>query len=332
MSSSKPVIAVTMGDPSGIGPEIILKALAEPAVYDVCVPVVIGSAAMLQFAAETLNRQASLHPVANTADTRAELGVIDVWDVPLDREQVQIGVEGVESGRVAVEAVRTAVELAIAGQVQAIATAPLNKAAMHLAGFNYAGHTEILADLTRTADYAMMLVTPTLRVIHVSTHVSLRKAIERVKAERIYTVIGIADRTLRPMGITNPRIAVAGLNPHAGEGGLFGQEEAEEIAPAVEQAQKAGYAASGPYPPDTIFYRASRGEFDIVIAMYHDQGHIPVKLAGFDTGVNVSVGMPFIRTSVDHGTAFDIAYKGIASEKSMVEAILLAARLVKGKD
>ncbi len=325
----KPVVAITRGDPSGIGPEIILKALADPEVYQECTPVVVGSAGIFAWAAELLGLAASLQTVKSLAEVRGAPGTLDIWDIPMDRGQVQVGVEGAEGGRVAVEAVRAAVALALAGQVDAIATAPLNKAAMVRAGFRYAGHTEILADLTGTKDYSMMLVTPALRVVHVSTHVSLRQAIERVRAERIVKVIQIADGTLRRMGIENPRIAVAGLNPHAGEGGLFGQEEREQIAPAIERARQDGYAASGPYPPDTIFYRASKGEFDIVVAMYHDQGHIPVKLSGFDTGVNVSVGMPFVRTSVDHGTAFDIAYQGVASPKSMIEAILLAARMTR---
>jgi 4-hydroxythreonine-4-phosphate dehydrogenase len=326
-----------MGDPAGIGPEIILKALSGDngaRIRAQCRPLVVGSAEMLRHAAAVLGLGAAALRRVGSADAVAETaGVEDaiaVWDLPLDPASVPAGVEGAEAGRAAVEAVRAAVELALAGRVDAIATAPLNKAAIHRAGFAYAGHTELLADLTNTRDYAMMLVAGTLRVVHVSTHVSLREAIERVRENRIRTVIEIADRTLRRMGIAAPRIAVAGLNPHAGEGGLFGREEIEVIAPAVGQARVAGFDASGPHPPDTVFYRAGRGEFDIVVAMYHDQGHIPVKLAGFETGVNVSVGMPFLRTSVDHGTAFDIAYKGVASPGSLIEAILLAARLTGG--
>ena len=336
-SRGRPIIAVTMGDPAGIGPEIILKALSGDngaRIRAQCRPLVVGSAEMLRHAAAVLGLGAAALRRVGSADAVAETAgaedAIAVWDLPLDPASVPAGVEGAEAGRAAVEAVRAAVELALAGRVDAIATAPLNKAAIHRAGFAYAGHTELLADLTNTRDYAMMLVAGTLRVVHVSTHVSLREAIERVRENRIRTVIEIADRTLRRMGIAAPRIAVAGLNPHAGEGGLFGREEIEVIAPAVGQARVAGFDASGPHPPDTVFYRASRGEFDIVVAMYHDQGHIPVKLAGFETGVNVSVGMPFLRTSVDHGTAFDIAYKGVASPGSLIEAILLAARLAGG--
>lgn len=322
----RPVLAITMGDPSGVGPEIILKALAREDVRASCVPLVVGSADVLRHVAEMLRLPASLQTVADVSAI-PETGIA-VWDIPADLDAIEIGVEGAESGRVAVEAVRQAVALTQGGQAAAIVTAPLNKRAISLAGFPYPGHTEMLAELAGAAKVAMLLVTPTLRVIHVSTHVSLREAIERVRPERIRTVIEIADRTLRQMKIAPPRIAVAGLNPHAGEGGLFGREEIEIITPAVEEARQAGFDATGPYPPDTIFHRAGRGEFDVVVAMYHDQGHIPVKLAGFESGVNVSVGLPFVRTSVDHGTAFDIAGKGIASEQSLVEAIRLAAGMV----
>jgi 4-hydroxythreonine-4-phosphate dehydrogenase len=220
--------------------------------------------------------------------------------------------------------VQRATELASAGRVGAIATAPLNKEAMHLAGHKYPGHTEILAELTGTEDYAMMLVTDELKVIHVSTHVSLREAIERVKPERELAVIRLAHDSLRRLGVENPKVAVAGLNPHAGENGLFGTEDLERIAPAVEEAKAKGIEASGPWPPDTVLMRARRGEFDVVVVQYHDQGHIPVKLMGFDTGVNVTVGLPFFRTSVDHGTAFDIAGTGEADHASMRAAIDLA--------
>lgn len=334
--NKKPVVAVTMGDPAGIGPEIILKALGRTEVYARCIPIVVGSAAMLRYAADMLGIPATLHSLQSVGEAAAGVpGTINILDVPLDKELVQIGVEGAEGGRAAVACVQRAVALALAGEVDALATAPLNKAAIALAGFPYAGHTELIADLTGTRDYAMMLVSGALRVIHVSTHVSLRQAIEQVRVERIVTVVQIADRALcRLFGAGKekrlPRIAVAGLNPHAGEGGLFGQEEREIIAPAVARAREAGCDAHGPFPPDTIFYRASRGEFDIVVAMYHDQGHIPAKLLGFESGVNVSLGMPIVRTSVDHGTAFDIAYKGFASEQSMVEAILLAAQMAAG--
>ena len=333
-----PLIAVTMGDPCGIGPEIVLKALADRTLREHCRPVVFGSVDVLRRVAA----QATLPPLpalplllrpVRDMDEAANAGEegIAVWDVPADAAKIVVGVEGAEGGRVAVECVRAAVELALAGTCPAIATAPLNKAAMRLAGFHWAGHTELLAELSGTKKYTMLLVTPTLRVAHVSTHVSLREAIERVRGERIGDVVALLGDALRRMGFARPRIAVAGLNPHAGEGGLFGQEEAQIIGPAVAAARRAGHDASGPYPPDTVFYRASRGDFDGVVAMYHDQGHIPVKLTGFETGVNVSLGLPFVRTSVDHGTAFDIAGKGIASPSSLTAAILLAARMAQKK-
>ncbi len=219
-----------------------------------------------------------------------------------------------------------------AGTAAAIATAPLNKAAMVSAGFHYPGHTELLAELAGVKDYAMLLAAGKLRVIHTSTHVSLREAIGRVTRERVLTVIRIAHDTLRRMGIPRPRIAVAGLNPHAGEGGLFGTEEIEHIAPAIADARALGLDATGPWPGDTIFYRGARGDFDVVVAQYHDQGHIAVKQAGFETGINLTAGLPFFRVSVDHGTAFDIAWQGKASPQSMIEAILLAAELSATKD
>jgi 4-hydroxythreonine-4-phosphate dehydrogenase len=235
------------------------------------------------------------------------------------------------AGDAAFRYLEKATHLASAGRVSAIATAPLNKEAMHLAGHRYPGHTEILARLTGTEDYAMMLVTDELKVIHVSTHVSLREAIERVEPERELAVIRLAHGSMQKLGVESPRVAVAGLNPHAGENGLFGTEDAEKIAPAIEEARAEGIDASGPHPPDTVLMRARRGVFDIVVVQYHDQGHIPVKLMGFDTGVNVTVGLPFFRTSVDHGTAFDIAGTGKADHASL-EAALDLARTLAGAE
>nr|MBA3471652.1 4-hydroxythreonine-4-phosphate dehydrogenase PdxA [Rubrobacter sp.] len=220
-----------------------------------------------------------------------------------------------------------ATELALEGSVGAIATAPLNKEAMHMGGYKYPGHTEILAELTGTKDFAMMLQTEELRVIHVSTHVSLREAIDRVSKERVLTVIHLARDALAKIGVEEPKIAVAGLNPHAGENGLFGDEDTEHIAPAVAEAREEGIDVTGPHPPDTVFAKARKGEFDMVVVQYHDQGHIPIKLMGFEGGVNVTVGLPFFRTSVDHGTAFDIASTGRADHSSMRTAIELARDL-----
>ncbi len=232
------------------------------------------------------------------------------------------------AGKAAFEFVAKGVELAMGGEIAAIATAPLNKEAMNAGGYHYPGHTEILADLSKTKDYAMMLTGGPLRVIHVTTHVSLRKACDLVKKERVLRVIELADHAAKQLGFEKPRVAVAGLNPHSGEGGLFGDEEIKEIIPAVEEAKRRGYDVTGPVPPDTVFYRAAlKNHFDIVVVMYHDQGHIPLKVLGFEEGINVTVGLPFIRTSVDHGTVFGKAGKGTADSRSMSAAIYLAAKM-----
>jgi 4-hydroxythreonine-4-phosphate dehydrogenase len=234
------------------------------------------------------------------------------------------------AGKAAYEYVAKGIELALGGSIDAIVTAPLHKEAMNLGGYHYAGHTEILGALSGTKNYAMMLVGGPLRVIHVSTHVSMREACDRTRKERVLQVIRLADDSCRLLGLSSPRVAVAGLNPHSGEGGLFGREEIDEIIPAIEEAKKAGIDATGPIAPDTVFYRAAvKGHFDIVVCMYHDQGHIPMKVLSFETGVNVTVGLPFIRTSVDHGTAFGKAGKGTADHRSLNEAMMLAARMAK---
>jgi 4-hydroxythreonine-4-phosphate dehydrogenase len=270
--------------------------------------------------------------VSEPEEAAFEPGTVDVLAVGEVPGDLPFGELDARAGDAAFRYLERATELASAGRVGAIATAPLNKEAMHLAGHKYPGHTEILAELTGTEDYAMMLVTDELKVIHVSTHVSLREAIERVKPERELAVMRLAHDALRKLGVENPKVAVAGLNPHAGENGLFGAEDAEFIAPAVEVAREEGIEATGPWPPDTVLMRARRGEFDVVVVQYHDQGHIPVKLMGFDTGVNVTVGLPFFRTSVDHGTAFDIAGTGKADHASMRAAIDLARKLAVAEE
>jgi len=244
-----------------------------------------------------------------------------------DPADCPVGVESAEGGRAAVEAVLRGADLALAGEIDAVVTAPLNKAAMHLAGFHYPGHTELLAERTGAGKITMLLTGPNLRVVHVSMHVGLQEAIARVTAERVADTIQLAADACRALGIAAPRIAVAGLNPHASEGGLFGDQEAREILPGIAAARARGHQVSDPQPPDTVFLRATQGEFDIVVAMYHDQGHIPMKLLAFDSGVNVSIGLPIIRTSVDHGTAFDIAGRGIAREESMLAAIAVAVQM-----
>jgi 4-hydroxythreonine-4-phosphate dehydrogenase len=324
--SSDRVVAVTMGDPTGVGPEIVAKVFGEAGPHRA---VVVGDVAMMRRAVDLLDLPLRVNPADGPGDARFAPGTVDVvaaTDLPAD---LPYGVVDARGGGAAYDYVRRAVELALAGEVHAVATAPLNKEAMHLAGHRYPGHTELLAELTGTTDYAMMLVTDELRVIHVSTHVSLEEAIRRVQPERELTVIRLADRSLKVLGVERPRVAVAGLNPHAGEAGLFGTQDRDVIAPAVEAARAEGIDASGPWPPDTVFMQARQGRFDIVVVQYHDQGHIPIKLMGFDTGVNVTVGLPFFRTSVDHGTAFDIAGTGRADHASMRAALDLAASLAR---
>jgi 4-hydroxythreonine-4-phosphate dehydrogenase len=267
--------------------------------------------------------------VESPEEARFAPGTVDLVAATELPDDLPFGHVDGRAGDAAYRYVRRAVEDALAGRVHAVATAPLNKEAMHLGGHRYPGHTELLAELCGVEDYAMMLVSEDLRVVHVSTHVSLEEAIRRVQPERELTVIRLAHRSLLQLGIEHPRVAVAGLNPHAGEAGLFGTEDVERIAPAVEAARAEGIDASGPWPPDTVFMQARGGRFDIVVVQYHDQGHIPIKLMGFDTGVNVTVGLPFFRTSVDHGTAFDIAGTGKADSTSMRAALDLAASLAR---
>jgi 4-hydroxythreonine-4-phosphate dehydrogenase len=322
-----PPIAVTMGDPAGIGPEIVARTFTVPGFRDESRALVVGNPEILERAAKLLELPLRLNEISEPEEAAFEPGAVDVLAVGEVPGDLPFGELDARAGDAAFRYVERATELASAGRVGAIATAPLNKEAMHLAGHKYPGHTEILAELTGTEDYAMMLVTDELKVIHVSTHVSLREAIERVRPERELAVMRLAHDSLRKLGVENPKVAVAGLNPHAGENGLFGTEDAEYIAPAVEEARERGIEASGPWPPDTVLMRARRGEFDVVVVQYHDQGHIPVKLMGFDTGVNVTVGLPFFRTSVDHGTAFDIAGTGKADHASMRAALELARKL-----
>ena len=327
-----PLIAATMGDPAGIGPEILARTFAEAGFREENHVVVVGDAKMLERAASLLDLQLRVNAVDGPEDARFEAGTVDVipeTELPGD---LGFGELDARAGDAAFRYVERATRLAEDGRVAAIATAPLNKEAMHLAGHEYPGHTEILAELTGTKDYAMMLVTEDLKVIHVSTHVSLREAIERARPERELAVIRLAHQSLEKLGVENPRVAVAGLNPHAGENGLFGTEDVEQIAPAVAAAVDEGIDATGPHPPDTVMMRARTGAFDIVVVQYHDQGHIPIKLMGFDTGVNVTVGLPFFRTSVDHGTAFDIAGTGEADPASLRAAIDLARTLAGSEE
>jgi 4-phospho-D-threonate 3-dehydrogenase / 4-phospho-D-erythronate 3-dehydrogenase len=329
---TRPLLALTLGDPAGIGPEIILKALADEAVYQRCRPLVIGDLRILERAAGWLGITPAF-AVANSPEgadyTPGTVALLDLANA--DPQACPVGQISADAGRAAVEYVFRACDLALAADVDAIVTAPLNKAAMHLGGHIYHGHTELLAERTGAGRVSMLLVGPQLRVVHVSTHVGLAEAIRRLTPERIEQTIELAWESCRALGVQSPRIAVAGLNPHASEGGLFGDEESRSIVPAIAAARARGWNVSDPQPPDTVFLRAVKGAFDIVVAMYHDQGHIPMKLLAFDSGVNVSVGLPIIRTSVDHGTAFDIAGTGQASPESMLAAIDVAIQMVRAR-
>ncbi|HEY9076661.1 MAG TPA: 4-hydroxythreonine-4-phosphate dehydrogenase PdxA [Anaerolineaceae bacterium] len=328
-----PLLAITLGDPAGVGAEIILKALMQRDVYAGCRPLVIGDWRILQRAAAWVGIDAlQIDVVHQPEEGIYQAGVVTLLDLQnASPDECPVGRVSAPAGKAAVEYVFTACDLALAGQVDGVVTAPLNKAAMNLAGFHYAGHTELLAERTKAEKVSMLLVAPKLRVVHVSTHVALEEAVRRVTQARVEEVILLAQRSCQALGIDRPRIAVAGLNPHAGEGGLFGRQEIEQIVPAVEAMRQRGLDVSDPQPPDTVFLRAVKGEYDIVVAMYHDQGHIPMKLLAFDDGVNVSMGLPIIRTSVDHGTAFDIAGRGIARPDSLLAAIQVAQRMVLAK-
>ena len=326
----KPIIAITMGDAAGIGPEIIVKALEHKSVYDICRPLVIGDLKILERAAAITKSKVTFNKVEHASECKFDMGTIDCIDLDLLPADLVFGELSGKAGDAAFQFIKKAVDLAKAGEIQVICTAPLNKAALHLGGHMYPGHTEILADLTETEDYSMMLTTPKLKVIHLTTHKGLIDAINSINPDRTYKVVNLANDTLKSAGYENPRIAVAGINPHCGENGMFGYgEEEEKLIPAIEKAAFEGVNVTGPYPADTVFFRAIRGEFDIVVACYHDQGHVPVKVSGFEDGVNITVGLKggIIRTSVDHGTAFDIAGKNIADEASMIAAIKSGAEL-----
>lgn len=328
----RPLLALTMGDVAGIGPEIIVKALARPDVQRGSRCLVIGDVGVLErhlrfWTGDGSGGHPTVRRVSSPEEARWEPGTLNILQPGEPLGEVEPGRLSATAGRGAVEFVRGAVELARAGRVAGIVSAPLNKAAIHMAGFPYPGHTELLAESFGAARFSLVLSARGLFVFHVTTHVSLRQAIERITRERVLAQIRLAHLLARALGQEQETIAVAGLNPHAGEGGLFGDEEQVAIGPAVEEARKAGIPAEGPLPADVVFPRAAQGRYRFVIAMYHDQGHAVFKSLHFDEGVNVTVGLPIIRTSVDHGTAFDIAGKGVANEESLVQAIELAARL-----
>lgn len=343
--AEKKIIGITMGDPASIGPEITVKALTNANLYNRCNPVIIGDAAVMEAAVKIVkkSKEVTIHKIHSIEEAKFQPGIIDVFDLNLvDMQQLKRGEVSAMAGHAAFAYVKKVIELAMTGQIDATVTNALNKEAINLAGHHYSGHTEIYADFTKTDKYTMMLVHEKLRVVHVSTHVSLREACNRVKKERVLEVIRIANHACKELGILEPKIGAAGLNPHSGENGMFGTEERDEIIPAIKIAREEGILVDGPVPPDTIFSKARGGWYDIVVAMYHDQGHIPLKVIGFVynqekqkwdavAGVNITLGLPIIRTSVDHGTAFDQAGKGIANELSLINAIDYASKMAQNR-
>ena len=328
----KPRIGITLGDVAGIGPEVALKALLDPAVEQQCVPVIIGEETTVAHYASRLLPERRLHPVAEAEAAAPDPTSIHLLDLENIRfSEVELGQVSRECGRASLEFIRAGVSGCLDRRLDALVTGPIHKEAAQLAGIGVPGHTEYLAGLCRVAEVRMLLVVDHLRAIHVTTHLALRQALERIRTPRILETIRFGRLALKQLGIGRGRIAVAGLNPHAGEGGLFGSEEADEILPAIEAARGEGLDAEGPISPDTVFHRMNRGEFDLVVALYHDQGHIPLKLMGFDSGVNITIGLPIVRTSVDHGTAFDIAGRLEANPASMVKAIHLACTMARYK-
>jgi 4-hydroxythreonine-4-phosphate dehydrogenase len=335
----RPILGISVGDPGGIGPEVTAKALALSEIYEICRPVVVSDRRVMDDVMRFTGLPLAIHPVDAPGQGRFAHGTLDVLHVEtLPPGGIRYKEVTAAQGEASFRYVERVIRLALAGEIHGTVTGPINKAAIHLAGHRFAGHTEIYASLTGASDYAMMLAEKAFRVVHVSTHVSLREACDRVKAERIVRVIHLTHEALVKLGISAPRIGVAGLNPHGGEGGLFGREELEEIIPAVREATRLGKCVEGPIPADTVFSKMRGGMYDAVVVMYHDQGHIPVKLVGFEydadtgtwgamAGVNVTLGLPIVRTSVDHGTALGKAGEGRANPQSMIEAIRMASRL-----
>ncbi len=331
--NDKPYVGLTMGDPCGIGPEVVIKALIHSEIYEWCNPVIIGNAASLRETVKMLDIDMSINHISETDIEMSRVNpnaasVIDIGN--LNYEDVTIGEINPGCGKAAMEWVSHAGRLAMRGAIGGIATAPLNKEAASLAGYEAIGHMELLQELTGSKTVATMLIAKNLRVVHLTTHRSLRVACDYVKKDRILDYLRITDENFKKWGFENPRIGVAALNPHGSDGGLLGEEENDEILPAVTQAKAEGMTVEGPIPADIIFHQAINDQYDAVLCMYHDQGHIPVKVYGFEESITANLGLPFVRTSVDHGTAFDIAGKGIADPLSMIEAIKLASTLISG--
>lgn len=336
-------IAITMGDPAGIGAEVIVKALCHSEIYEKCIPVVIGDRAVLEDTVRFCNRDVRLNELTDVTDAGGIFGQIDYINLAqLDAGSWEYKKNSSLCGEASFQYVVRGIREAMDKKVGAVVTAPISKESLHMAGYQYSGHTEIFADYTGTKDFAMLLASKSIHVIHVSTHVSLREACDRVKKDRVLKVIQLADRGMRELGCSAPRIVVAGLNPHCSEDGLFGTEEEKEIKPAIEAAREMGFQVEGPEPPDTVFVKCQGGQYDIVVAMYHDQGHIPLKLSGFKlnpetntyeslSGINCTIGLPIVRTSVDHGTAFGKAGEGRANEESMMDAIFAGIQMAKSR-
>ena len=338
-----PILAITQGDPAGIGAEITVKTLAETEMYEISRPLVIGDACVMEDALRFCKSSLELNVVSDPADGKFELGTIDVYDLGvMTPEDIQYKTVTAKQGDAAFQYVAKAIELAMANKVDGTVTGPINKESMNMGGHHYSGHTEIYAELTGTKDYSMMLADKGFRVAHVSTHVALREACDRVKTPRVLRVIELANEACKQLGIETPKVGVCGLNPHCGEARMFGTEDDDEILPAVEKAKAEGIAADGPIPADTIFSKMAGGMYDIVVVMYHDQGHIPTKLIGFQydektntwgqmAGVNITLGLPIIRASVDHGTAFGKAGEGRANPQSLIEAMRYGAKFAESR-
>ena len=340
----KPRIVITLGDPAG--PEIIAKTLADPETYRICSPFVVGEGNAMQMGLDVANLNLKVNSIEDPDEAEFIHGTIDLIDLKnLDPAKIEMGKPAAMTGEASVQYVIHAADLALAGEVDAIVTAPLNKEAMHMGGYSYPGHTELLAEKSGTKEYAMMLATGKLRVVHVTTHIPFKEIVNHLTTERVKSTINIAYKACHSLGIENPRIAVAGLNPHSSDGGIFGDEEETIIRPAIEEALKRGLNVEGPVPPDTVFGKAAGGLYDMVVAMYHDQGHIPVKLLGMKydestgrwesvSGVNITLGLRFIRASVDHGTAYGKAGRkeGTASPESLKEAIRYAVQMAEARN
>ncbi len=322
-------VGVTIGDPAGIGPEIVVKALSKPTIYERCTPIAFGDLKLLQHTAEQLKENVKLKAISSPGEALGKAGTIDVIDMRnVNLRELRVGQVSREAGRASIEYIEAATKLALRGEIDAMATAPINKEAINLAGSPYIGHTELISALTNAPDPETVFWVRGVSIFFLTRHLSLKKAIEEVKKDNIVASATRANSLLLKLGVVNPRLAVAALNPHGSDGGLMGDEEEKEIAPAVMEIREKGIDAAGPVPADSVFHLAFSGVYDAVLSLYHDQGHIPSKTVDFYGTVSLTLNLPFVRTSVDHGTAFEIAGRGVANSKSMEEAILAAAEIV----